>query len=173
MPIPVPNVRTIRIPKGDAGTFQTVRLMSQLIRKGSKLPSIRSMAVSIAMQHPNDFEKAKALFSFVRSRMNYVRDNLYNETLSDPDYQIRCFVESGYAAGDCDDHTIFLGSLLTSIGIPVRIVTVRVAPGFGPFDHVYLEALIRGSWIPMDATNKSKNFGWMVPKPSRIRKFSV
>lgn len=173
MPVPVPNARIVQIPKGDAGTAATVRYMARMIRQGSTSPQIRSMAVSLAMHRKTDVEKARSLFDFIRSRMRYVRDNVFMETVSSPGLHLRTFVKAGHAAGDCDDHVVMLGSLLSSVGYPVRIVTVRARPGGGPFDHVYLETLIRGAWIPMDATNKRMPMGWAVPNPSRIKKWGV
>jgi transglutaminase-like putative cysteine protease len=147
--------------------------MGRLIRKGSTSPQIRSTAVSLAMQQKTDIDKIRNVFNFVKSRMRYIRDNAFMETVASSDFHLKSFVQSGYAAGDCDDHVVLLGSLLTSIGYPVRIVTVRVRPGYGAFDHVYLEVLIRGTWIPLDATNKRMPLGWAVPKPSRIKKWII
>lgn len=173
MPIPIPKKRIVPIPKGDAGTTATVKYMARCIRQGSTSPQIRSMAVSLALHQKTDVDKAKVVFDFVRSRMRYIRDNTFMETVSTPALHLKTFVQAGYAAGDCDDHVVLLGALLTSIGYPVRIVTVRVAKGYGPFQHVYLETLIRGTWIPMDATNKRMPMGWAVPTPTRIRKYSI
>jgi hypothetical protein len=56
-------------------------------------------------------------------------------------------------AGDCDDMTILLGSLLESIGHPVRLVLTGPDPlRPGLFSHIYLEVNLRGDWIPCDAT---------------------
>jgi hypothetical protein len=56
-------------------------------------------------------------------------------------------------AGDCDDMTILLGTMLESIGHPIRLVIV------GPdisrpklFSHIYLEVKYKNKWIPLDAT---------------------
>ena len=173
MPVPVANTRVVQIPVGDAGTAATVGYMARCIRQGSTSPQVRSMAVSVAMHYKSDVDKAKAVFNFVRSRMRYVRDNALMETVQTADLQVRNFVQSGFANGDCDDHVVLLGAMLVSIGYPVRIVTVRVRPGMGSFDHVYLEALIRGTWVPMDATNKRMPMGWSVPRPSRIKKWGI
>lgn len=171
MPVPVPNARITKIPTGDAGTTETVKYMARCIRQGAASPQIRSMAVSLAMHQKNDVSKARVLFDFVRSRMRYVKDNFFMETVGTAGLHLRTFISSGFAAGDCDDHVVLLGSLLTSIGYPVRIVTVRASRGAGPFEHVYLETLIRGTWIPMDATNKRMPMGWAVPNPTRIRRY--
>lgn len=173
MSVPVGSKTIVRTPGGDAGTAATVNYMGRLIRQGSTSPHIRSMAVSVVLHYKTDIEKARAIFQTIQSRMRYVRDNATMETLSSADLQVRNFVSSGFANGDCDDHVILLGSLLVSIGYPVRIVTVRVRSGFGPFDHVYLEALVRGVWIPMDATNKRMPMGWAVARPSRIERWRI
>jgi transglutaminase-like putative cysteine protease len=66
-------------------------------------------------------------------------------------------------AGDCDDMTILLSTMLKAVGHPVRLVLV----GFNPkrkklFSHIYLEAFCRGSWIPLDPT-MDRPMGWAPP----------
>lgn len=173
MPVPFAAVRTVPIPKGDEGTVKTVQYMARMIREGSKDPSIRQTAISIVLHWPNDVEKVDALYRFVQSRMSYVRDCAYSEALMTANGHVRQFLQAGQSAGDCDDHVIFLGSLIASIGYPIRIVVIRGKPGDGPFDHVYLETLLRGTWVSLDATAKNKPLGWRVPNPSRIRKYNV
>ncbi len=172
MPIPIP-VSTIRkIPNGDKGTDKTVAYMRDMIRKGSIDPEVRNLAIALTYNTQNNFEKIGNLFNFVQSRMAYVKDNFYVETLQTPHFMTRQFHEAGASFGDCDDHTIFLGSLLIAIGFPVKIVTVRVGQGYGPFNHVYLKTFNNGVWIPLDGTNKNKPMGCEV-KYVRKKEFTV
>lgn len=172
MPIPIPISTVYKIPSGDRGTDATVAAMRSYIRRGSLDPEIRNLAVALTYNLENSLEKATAIFNFVQSRMAYVRDNLFVETLQSPKFMAASFLHAGLAFGDCDDHAIFLGSLLVSIGFPVKIVTVRVKPGAGGFDHVYLKTFVDNIWIGLDATNKNKPAGWAVPY-KKIKEYRV
>jgi transglutaminase-like putative cysteine protease len=168
--IPPPVRRTMPIPSGDKGTAKTVAEMRRLIRDGSKQPKVRELAASIAMHHPDDRGKISSIFSFVQSKMRYVRDPLHQEMLGGTDYHIDTMGSEGAMRGDCDDHTIMLGAMLESVGYPTRITTVRVKPGGTSYDHVYLEAFDRRGWIPLDAANKKKPAG-EAPPARRIRRW--
>lgn len=171
MPYPQ-GITEIPLPSGDAGTERTVREMGQMIRKGSRQPAVRSLAVSIVYPYKTDYERAAALFYYVQRNVNYVRDSAIAEMLHSPTWQISSYNKNGFYHGDCDDHTIFLGSMLLSVGYPVRIVVVRVGKTAGPFNHVYLETLVKDRWIPMDATKKDSPVGWL-PPVIRLRRFPI
>lgn len=52
-------------------------------------------------------------------------------------------------AGDCDDHTTLIGTLLEAVGIPVQVVGMKVD---GSWKHVFPRALIQipgGKSLPM------------------------
>jgi transglutaminase-like putative cysteine protease len=57
--------------------------------------------------------------------------------------------------GDCDDRAILVQSLLESQGVPTRFVLVR-GPGRPDYSHVYSEAAVGGSWIPLDTIMDGK-----------------
>jgi transglutaminase-like putative cysteine protease len=162
----------IPLPPGDSGTVATVREMANMIRKGSRHPAVRQLAVSIVYPYKTDYEKAAALFSYVQKNVSYVRDNAVAEMLHSPSWQISSYTKNGFYHGDCDDHVIFLGSMLLSVGYPVRLVVVRVGKTAGGFNHVYMETLVRNKWIPMDATKKDSPMGWTAPAV-RMRRFPV
>ena len=163
MPLPRPQVTVTDLPRGDAGTFKTVAAMADMIRKGSRHPAVRSLAVSIVYPYKSDLEKAEKLFSYVQRNVNYVRDSALTEMVHSAQYQVSAYHSNGFYHGDCDDHTVLLGSMLLSVGYPVRIVVIRVGRTPGPFNHVYLEALVGTRWIPMDATKKDSPMGWAAP----------
>jgi len=163
---PYPIYR-VPIPGGDTGTAKTVSLIRALIDQGAKDPAIRELAASIALSGDTDLEKVLSLHDFVKSRMMYLRDPVNAEYLGGARYHLDSFYRRGFASGDCDDHTIFLGSLLESVGYPVRLVTTRQKPGFGPYDHIYLETYVGGRWVPLDAAKKR----FLYRKPSRLRRW--
>ncbi len=171
MPYPR-SISTIPLPRGDAGTMVTVSAMADMIRKGSRSPAVRSLAVSIVYPYKTALEKLNALFNYVQRNVSYVRDNSIMEMIHSAPHQLSSYAQNGFYHGDCDDHTILLGSLLISVGYPVQIVIVRVGKSPGPYNHVYLETLVRGGWISMDATKKDSPMGWH-PPAIRLRRIPV
>jgi hypothetical protein len=98
--------------------------------------------------------KAKVLFYFVRDNVEYVSDPVAMEYVQDA----RDVLFSG--GGDCDDHSILLASLMSSVGLKQRLVFV---PGH-VYNQVYLpNALSRyrdeEGWVNVDATCGSCEFG--------------
>ncbi|MFQ5621135.1 MAG: transglutaminase family protein [Candidatus Nanoarchaeia archaeon] len=97
---------------------------------------------------------AKALFYFVRDELNYVSDPSAYEYVKGPLESLQS------TAGDCDDASVLLASMLGAVGIKSRFVFV---PG-----HVYVEAYIpdapnrytqEGGWIVVDGTCSNCKFG--------------
>ena len=97
------------------------------------------------------------MFEWVRRNIRYTRDIFRVELLHTPRRMLEL------RAGDCDDMSILLGSMLVSTGHPVRLVLV----GFRPdkphlYSHIYPEVNVRGRWIPIDAT-MPRPIGWAPP----------
>src|SRR5215475_4353206 len=141
-----PRIIIRRVPRGTRGTLVTARLIAQLIREGAKDFYVRQKAIGIFRAYrarPKDrFGEVCALFDWVRRNVRYTRDIFQVELL----HTARRMLE--LKAGDCDDMTILLGSMLQSTGHPVRLVLV----GFRPhqphlYSHIYLEVLVCGGWL--------------------------
>jgi len=153
------------IPKGYSGTLKTVGHMRNLIRQGAKDFHIRQTAIDILFDRdvkPKDYiGEIRALFEWVQQNIRYTRDTFGVEVL----HSARRMLE--LRAGDCDDLSILLGSMLESIGHPVRLVLTGsnpLRPAF--FTHVYIEASHRNRWIPLDAT-MTYPMGWAPRTPVR------
>jgi Transglutaminase-like superfamily len=150
-PLTPPQIYLGRIPKGYPGTKRTVEYIKALIRAGAKDFYVRQKAIDILLQRgvtPKDYRgEIKALFEWVQQNVRYTKDPFRVEVL----HSARRMLE--LRAGDCDDMTILLGSMLEAIGHPVRIVLAGPDP-LRPrlFTHVYLEAYDKGHWIPLDPT---------------------
>jgi transglutaminase-like putative cysteine protease len=156
-----PRIYIGRIPKGYAGTRTTCDYIIQLIKEGAKDFWVRQHAIDILIENgvrSKDYlAEIKTLFEWVKRNIRYTRDIHRVELL----HSARRMLE--LQAGDCDDMTILLASMIKSIGHPVRLVLV----GFNPlkkklFSHIYLEAFCKGLWIPMDAT-MNRPMGWAPP----------
>jgi hypothetical protein len=118
---------------------------------GAKDFYVRQRAIDVLLERqvrPKDYlGEIKALFEWVQHNVRYTKDTFRVEVL----HSARRMLE--LRAGDCDDMAILLGSMLEAIGHPVRLVVVgpdAVRPSL--FTHIYIEANLRGRWIPLDAT---------------------
>ena len=157
----VPHIQIRRVPKGPRGTLTTAHLVAELIREGAKDFYVRQKAIEIFRSYrvpPKDrFGEVCAIFEWVRRHVRYTRDIFRVELL----HSARRMLE--LRAGDCDDMTILLGAMLLSTGHPVRLVLA----GFRPhkphaYSHIYPEVLVRGRWMPIDATVR-RSIGWAPP----------
>lgn len=140
-----------RIPKGYPGTQRTVEYIKALIRAGAKDFYVRQKAIDILLEKgvaPKDYRgEIKAVFEWVQHNVRYTKDPFRVEVL----HSARRLLE--LRAGDCDDMSILLGSMLEAIGHPIRLVLTGPDP-LRPrlFSHIYLEVFHKGCWIALDAT---------------------
>ena len=135
------------IPPGAPGTRATLRLMSALVQRYKRTPRMRDAAIDLIRElPPKDWSaEVRALFEFVRDRVRYTRDIRGVETVQTPD------VTLDLEAGDCDDMSTLLATLLEVIGHPTRFVAVGYTTP-GDFQHVYVETRVGPKWIALDPT---------------------
>src|SRR5271157_714924 len=114
---------------GDAGVAQTIGVMRQIIDDAVKDPVVNGVAIDFVRGVTDTFsrdQKAQAIYTAVAMRWTYVEDPVGpfgpKETLRPARLLLQTF------AGDCDDATILICSLLGTIGISSRIVTIAADP---------------------------------------------
>ena len=160
-----PRIERRHIPTGLAGTRATVAQVARLICDGARDFYVRQKAIDILLAGgvaPKDYlGEIDALFRWVQRNVRYTKDPFRVEVL----HSARRMLE--LRAGDCDDMTILLGSLVKSVGHPVRIVLTGPDPSRPEvFSHIYLEARHQDQWIPLDAT-MPHGMGWSPSTPVR------
>ena len=124
--------------------------MSRLVREYKKNITIRELALSLingVPGHKNWVGQVRALHSYVRDNVQYVRDVCGVETIATPLKTLE------YMQGDCDDQSVLLASLLESIGHPTRFAAIKLS-ALQPFIHVYTETKIGQKWYPLETTEK-------------------
>jgi len=169
MPIAFPPTPIYRAPlmSGDAGVEQTIHAMRGLVDEALRDPAINRLARDIVRGVPafDDYAEANALYSWVRQNIRFTKDPVNKETLYPPAelLQIR--------AGDCDDISMLLATLLMSVGYAARLMTV--AANGDEFSHVYVEGQINGQWVPMDPARSDSQFGVAPPAFTRARWWSL
>jgi hypothetical protein len=169
MPIAFPPAPLYRAPlmNGDAGVAQTIDHMRSLVDEALRDPSILRLAKDIVRGVPafDDFSEAQALYNWVRANIRFTKDPVNKETLYPPTELLKI------RAGDCDDISMLLGTLLMAVGYPARLMTV--AANGDDFSHVYVEGQINGQWIPMDPARSDSQFGVAPPAFTRARWWSL
>jgi hypothetical protein len=155
---------------GDAGVEQTVGQMRHLVDEALRDPAIIRLATDIVRSAPpfDDFAEANALYEWVREHIRFTKDPVNKEKLYPPAELLKI------RAGDCDDISMLLGTLLMAVGYPARLMTVAAAGGSPEqFSHVYVEGEIAGQWIPMDPARHDSQFGVAPPLYTRSRWWSL
>lgn len=152
-----------------------VGLINYYIQQGRKDPSIRRLASRILTQRCGNswcveekdwFGEVSAIFGWMRHNTRYTLDPYSLELFQKPKRAVQ------FGTTDCDDQTILAGSLLQSVGYPVRIVIIDT--GHGGWSHVYLHIglppMDPRRWISFDLTATKEQLGWEMPAQSIKRK---
>lgn len=144
------------LPDGEAGVRATLQVMKAIKNAYKKLPSTRNLALSIVQGLPQKsfLKQIQLLHEFVRDRITYIKDIHGVETVQTPD------VTMHLRAGDCDDKSVLLASLLESIGHPTQFIAIGTNPE--RFSHVFVETKFGSQWVSLDPTEPYAA-GWRPP----------
>jgi len=165
------RVQRITIPNGNAGIMVSAGKIVDLIREYSgNQERVRFLAEDITRgcKSKDYLCNTKTIYQWMLRNIKWDRDPDGKEMLRSP------IVTLDRRVGDCDDHTILIGSLLKSMGMPVRIVLIA-SRSYRPdiYNHVLVETLapINGKlqWIAIDTTPlnaEGKYFPFGVRPPS-------
>jgi transglutaminase-like putative cysteine protease len=154
---PGPPTHFAAIPSGIDGIRATLELMRKLVQSWKKDPGVRELALELTRDLPqNDYAgEVRMLHAFVRDRIRYVGDIRNVETLQTP----RRTLEA--AAGDCDDKSVLLATLLESINHRTRFKAAAFhSPGV--YEHVWVQTALGGGWYDLETT-KPVPPGWAPP----------
>lgn len=111
----------------------------------SNHPQIKQLAQQVTKGQQTDRQKAKAIFRYVATYMDYDMDKLRNDGFDWDDSALKSLRTR---KGVCQDY-VFLGlALLRSLDIPSRFVEGEA----GNQRHAWIEVLIDGKWLTMDPT---------------------
>ena len=141
------------IPEGAVGIGATLDAMVALARQYRTDMTIRRLAEQIVAAVPGKswYGEAEAVQNWVRNNVRYTMDVADVETIKTP---VALLFDR---FGDCDDMALLAGTLLSSIGHPVRFVAT--GSNGTDYDHVYLETKIGSKWVGVETT-ESVTLGW-------------
>lgn len=157
----------------------SLRVLAKLIKEGQESPLVRATALKIVngCDSRDDECELQAIFDAVKNgnsdvealanAFRYVADPNTLDFFSGAERTLKMCAK-GACGGDCDDHTVLVGSLAGSLGFKIG------ARGYGPkkngpLIHVYAVALvpkrIKGSAkvVGMDTTVPESDLGWQPP----------
>lgn len=134
--------------------IKSKELITNIVKESDLFPEIKDFAVSIIKNiHPTDhFEQVKTIFNYLQSRYKYVKDINNVECFKRPITILNELREKGYFWGDCDDASIFLGTLLRSIGFKIRFEILAI--NYPKYNHIRVAVKVKDQWIPLDLTKK-------------------
>lgn len=112
------------------------------ITKGIKKDSRTGMA------DRRDFGSiADEIYNWINKNIAYTRDPDGIEYLQSPLKTLE------YGFGDCDDHSILAGALLSSLGVPVQLKVIKANPEQKDlYSHIYVVYFDNGQWKAFDTT---------------------
>ena len=120
--------------------------MRDIVRKYKKAPAVRELALSLIRDlPPRAFaQEAALLHKYVQRAIRYAKDVRGVETVQTPIQTLRL------KAGDCDDMSTLLATLLESIGHPTRFCAV----GYNKhgFSHVAPQTKVGRNWVWLECT---------------------
>jgi hypothetical protein len=127
-----------------------------VIEQFGRDPRIRAATLPLLTSRINNDIKSHAntIAQFVMSKMVYLADPDGGEFIQTPLVLLNTIGKNGFAYGDCDDHVVLLGAMLTSVGIPARAVAVKLH-GADHYNHVVIEYLHKGEPVLIDPCAKT------------------
>jgi len=127
--------------------------MADLVRKSLENPIVRTEALSIVQTvFAQDKQGAvRGIENYARSHVKVIDEN--DEILIPPDKAVETIRRQAFIWGDCDDASMLVAALLSSIGIAARFKAVWPRAD-GSFSHVFTEYRFGEGfgWMPLDTT---------------------
>jgi len=165
---------------------ETIRIVGEAIRNGSKYLPIRNHAAALAAEAPpKDYLKqVQNIYDDAIKRWRYVKDPVHRELVSYSPQALWRFVLAGdgigvgrgRGAGDCECVASALGAELYAIGMPVRLA-VTAPPESPPgrmYAHIFVQARVPGhGWVSVDPVVHPKHQFGHTPAHSRIAYFDL
>lgn len=154
-----------------------VRLVAQQVEASVKDPWTRAYAIEIVRGSrayvpaggPSEVDQISRVFWHVKHNIAYVQDPRGYEFIASARRTVQL------AGGDCDDHVVLVGSLLSVLGFAVG---ARVISQDGNNWHIYSlvgfePAYAPTKYIALDTTQKESYPGWEAPPIMRRKQIDV
>lgn len=170
--VPSQTIKSLR--EGNAGNYDTVEEMKKLAHLRMSHPKVRELAKGILslykVKPQNFYDECFAIGEWTQKMFHYLKDPHGLETIQDPLMLIDQLEKKGETFGDCDDMSLFIATLLLSIGHQPFFVLARYPSFSSGFQHIYVcvyEKNYRENGRPrrlvIDAIVSDRKIGYEVP----------
>ena len=148
-------------------TFRPVIAFESL---GENADLAYSLGEQIAAKYPDQIQRAEAVFSFVRDRVNYTSDIdqfEYDEFAQNADELAMVIEQDGIGYGDCEDSAVLLAVMYKGAGYRSAIVVGSGHTAALVYLPEYKKATalfeLEGEtgWVWAEATGKNNPLGWV------------
>jgi len=159
---------------GEDGFYQVSRTSFRPVIAFESLGEETSLAYKfgeqIASEYPDQLQRAKAVFRFVRDRVNYTSDTdqfKYDEFAQNADELAETIDQDGVGYGDCEDSAVLLAVMYKGAGFrsAIAIGSGHTAALVYLPDYKKATAILElegePGWIWAEATGKNNLLGWM------------
>ncbi|HPQ05325.1 MAG TPA: pseudomurein-binding repeat-containing protein [Methanothermobacter sp.] len=113
-------------------------------------PSIQSLAAQLTAGLTGEWDKARAVFNWVRDNIDY---SFYYNTRYGAVGTLK------YKTGNCCDHAHLVVALARAAGLPARYVHGICTFSSGTYGHVWAQIYVNGKWYNADATSTRNSLG--------------
>jgi hypothetical protein len=167
----LPTVKPTQAPDGVKANLTTVQMMKEIAREESGDPLVRQLALNIInhkeVKSHQYIDEARAIAEWVQENIPYVKDARNIEQIHSPTMLIKRMQRGEAVRGDCDDMSLFLATLLLSIGHAPMFKCVRFKKTEGSYNHIYVIERNKNhpkpfEMIIMDCIVKDKDIGYEV-----------
>ncbi len=160
-------------PHGENGYYQvsetSFRPIIAFESLGEEIAEAYALGGEIAQKYPDEFQRAEAIFYFVRDRVDYTTDEdqfNYKEFAQNADEVALAIQKSGTGYGDCEDSAVLLAVMYRGAGYRSAIVVGKshtaclvYLPGYDKASVVF-ELDGEPGWVWAEATGRNNPFGW-------------
>jgi hypothetical protein len=145
-----------------------IKRVASLIRQYSNHRRIRETAAMMVADIPpsQHLDEVRAIFRKTKKMIRLTLDPIGGEAGIRGERVFNPLETLDSMVGDCDDFAVLVGSLLASIGIPVKLRLIS-KDGLRPYDHIYVLAGLPPErpteWVSLDPSNRGITFS-LVPE---------
>jgi len=136
---------------------------------GEKADLACTLGEEMAQKYPDQFQRAEAIFYFVRNRVQYTTDEdqfSYEEFAQNADEMAIAIQSGGTSYGDCEDSAVLLAVMYRAAGFRSAIVVgeghtaaLVYLPGYRKASTVF-DLDDEPGWVWAEATGKNNPLGW-------------
>ena len=158
------------LKSAEQGNFQTLRAMSEMVRKDRIEPDLRTFVLReiVGGVRGHDFAgEVDRIFEFAQRRITYRRDPYNVERVADI-WSTLYALNPETPEGDCGIKSTFIATCCALLGHKPFFVIIKQSEKQTAFNHVYNAVSVGGQLRYLDATPEEKPAGFEAPSVKKL-----